>query len=130
MCGDKPVKHDTIPFQFKIFCNNIMHFSQHLPATIPVLHPHHFTGLAPRTSAPSGARFRILHFRTAHRMRFCNFKSETLHRMNYFYMINFKKILQVFYALPIKPKRISTKGTGMKIRFIHTLDGSIICLAL
>jgi len=30
-------------------------------------HPHRFTGFVPHTSAPSGARFRTSHFRTAHR---------------------------------------------------------------
>jgi len=31
-------------------------------------HPHRLDGSAPRTSAPSGARFRTIHFRTAHRI--------------------------------------------------------------
>jgi len=81
--------------------------------------------------------FRTAHLRTiwspdphhtlSHRapqLRFRTFNSAP----DNFFMINFKKILVGFLCTTyFNPKHISTKGTGMKNKFIHSVSN--ICLA-
>jgi len=89
-------------------------------------------GSAPRTSALSRARFRTTHFRTAHRN--CGSAPSiphlrTAHRITFLFYDKFQENLAgVLCTTYFNLKRISTKRTGMKNRFIHS--GSNICLAL